>query len=531
MVLYLICFRNTREVVPRPTGKINMRRTLSMVRRNRPLLVLCVGAFFLLGAMFTMNSVSVYYAREIVGNASSLTLLMLAQTVGTIIGASLVAMISEKMGKRGGYVMMAFLAVTGYLIAFFVPSGEGALFVAVVAWFLLGLGFGGTNALMFSMQADTVDYGEWKTGIRAEGGSYSILSFVRKCGQGLGGAIGGSVIAAFGYVAGAAAQPEQAAFGIRVATGAIPALLGVVAALVLLAYPLTTRKHEELVGELSERRTRGAITGDGDAAAVTVPSVGDRRVTTLGGEGTQAPVVTIFEHYGSGGTVIGPKVAELLGVPFMGQAFSSDEVAQMNLESLRSGGALSRWMRNVDYAGTTDADLARAAGVSSDHRMVIDNTRQVIDAVRDGGVVLGHNGQAILARTVGALHVRLTAPQEMRTQRVMHLTGTDDPAAALRRQEHEDQVRAEMSKRLHRLDPHDDDHYDLVINTGTFTFEQVAQLIVEVYRSKYPQAGPDQGGDAAVDPNVSLTGEMLVLTAGEAEDYVARPPREGEEPS
>lgn len=90
--------------------------------------------------------------------------------------------------------------------------------------------------------------------------------------------------------------------------------------------------------------------------------------------------------------------------------------------------------------------------------------------------------------------MRLTAPLEMRTQRIMYLTGTDDPDAALRRPEHEDQVRAEMSKRLHRLEPHDDDHYDLVINTGTFTFEQVAQLIVDVYRSKYPQAGPAATG-------------------------------------
>ena len=56
---------------------------------------------------------------------------------------------------------------------------------------MLGLGLGAINTLIFALQADTVDYGEWKTGVRAEGGSYAVLSFTRKVGQGVGGAAGG----------------------------------------------------------------------------------------------------------------------------------------------------------------------------------------------------------------------------------------------------------------------------------------------------------------------------------------------------
>jgi glucuronide carrier protein len=44
------------------------------------------------------------------------------------------------------------------------------------------------NTLIFAIQPDTVDYGEWKTGIRGEGSAYSVLSFTRKVGQGVGGA-------------------------------------------------------------------------------------------------------------------------------------------------------------------------------------------------------------------------------------------------------------------------------------------------------------------------------------------------------
>ena len=60
--------------------------------------------------------------------------------------------------------------------------------IGIACFGVLGFGLGVINTLIFALQADTVDYGEWKSGVRAEGGSYSVLSFTRKAGQGIGGA-------------------------------------------------------------------------------------------------------------------------------------------------------------------------------------------------------------------------------------------------------------------------------------------------------------------------------------------------------
>ncbi len=260
VILYLVCFANTRETVPRSPGKVRLSNTLKMVGQNKPLLVLCLGALFLLAAMFTMNAVSMYYARYVLGNAGWYTFLMLAQSVGTIAAASLVPTITIRFGKRKGYVAMAFIAVVSYVLIVVVPGGAGTatLIVAIIAWLLLGIGVGGTNALMFSMQADTVDFGEWKTGTRSEGGSYSILSFVRKVGQGVGGFVGGAVIGAFGYVAKAPEQSAEALWGIRLATGLVPAVLGIIAALVIWFYPHSEERHVQVVADLTERRARRA---------------------------------------------------------------------------------------------------------------------------------------------------------------------------------------------------------------------------------------------------------------------------------
>ncbi|MPV38308.1 MFS transporter [Georgenia subflava] len=484
VVLYLLCFRNTREVVPRSPGKVKLARTLSMVRHNKPLLVLCAGAFFLLGAMFTMSAVGMYYARDVLGNAGYFTFLMLGQTVGTVLAASLVPTITVRLGKRGGYVTMAGVAVLGYVLVFLVPAGGQALLIAIIAWFIFGVGSGGSNALMFSMQADTVDYGEWRTGVRSEGGSYSVLSFVRKSGQGLGGAIGAAVIGAFGYVAAAPTQTADAVLGIRVATGAVPAVLGVVAALIMLLYPLTTQQHRELVAELTERRTQGVAATTGGGAVPADAQLGDGRTTIVTSRGIR-PVVTFFGEYGSGATTIAARVAERLDVPFVGQAMSSAQVAATAPAGLRSAGAWERFVRSVAYTATNDTDLARGAEATSDYAMVVENTRSVIDSLRDGGVLVGRNGTVILGKAVGALHIRLTAPTELRVSRVAADVGVA-PERARELVAHEDEIRAEISRRLYGWDPDDEEHYDLVINTGTFTYGHVVDLIIEAYRHKYP---------------------------------------------
>ena len=484
IILYLICFANTREVVPRSENKVSLRTTLGMIKRNKPLLTLCLGAFFLLSAMFTMNAVGMYYARYVLGNAGWFTFLMLAQTVGTILIASFVPQITARFGKRNGYIAAGLVAIAGYLLIFFMPGGS--LLLGIIAWFLLGVGTGGTNSLMFSMQADTVDYGEWVSNTRAEGGSYSILSFIRKCGQGLGGWVGGAVVAVFGYVAKADTQSAEALQGIRIATGAVPAILAALALVVMFFYRLDADRHAQVVVELNKRRTQEAVAEHAGVPAdrIVTGNVGDGRTMRIRKEGEAVPpIVTVFGQRGSGASEIAPALAEKLGVPYVEQRFSSKTLSQVDRNTLISDSAFSRWMRSV----SVDND---AAGIAADREIAANNTAYVLEAVDNGGVLLGRNGAIVLRHVVGALHVRLVAPLGKRVERVMFKTGLG--AADAEEQCHaEARLRAEMARALYQWDPNTDESYDLVLNTSSVTYDQIVDIIADVYYDKYPQAKRD----------------------------------------
>ena len=158
--------------------------------------------------------------------------------------------------------VVAAVAAVGFALA---PASIPALGIACYG--VLGVGFGAINALIFALQADTVEYGEWKSGVRAEGASYAVLSFTRKAGQGIGGAAAAYTIGIGGYVSGAATQTDAAVTSIKVAAGIVPAVAVAAATAVMLAYPLTEKAFRAVVAELAERRAARAVSGAGGRRA------------------------------------------------------------------------------------------------------------------------------------------------------------------------------------------------------------------------------------------------------------------------
>ena len=250
--LYLWCFTTSRETVRRDVETVSLRETLRMMRHNRPLVLLCAATLLFLSGMFAQQTVAVYYARDVLGNANYYIVLTVVSTAGMILASALVPKAVETAGKKRTYLVAGVIAAASAVGFALAPRSAPA--IAFVCYGVLGIGLGAINTLIFALQADTVDYGEWNSGIRAEGGSYSVLSFTRKTGQGIGGAVAAYTIGLGGYVSGAGAQTGSALTSIRVAAGIIPAAFILAATAVMLVYPLTERAFRAIIAEMAERR-------------------------------------------------------------------------------------------------------------------------------------------------------------------------------------------------------------------------------------------------------------------------------------
>ncbi len=249
--LYMWCFATSKENVQRDVEKVSLRETVKMMRHNRPLILLCASSLLFLAGMFSLQTVAVYYARNVLGDANLYIVLTVVQTVGTIIAAVLIPNAVETIGKKRAYLVSGVIGAAGGVGVAVAPGSIPE--IGIVCYAVLGFGMGAINTLIFSLQADTVDYGEWNSGVRAEGSSYSVLSFTRKAGQGVGGAVAAYTIGIGGYISGASTQTHSALTSIKVAAGALPAGLFLAAAAVMLAYPLTENAFRRMVAEIAER--------------------------------------------------------------------------------------------------------------------------------------------------------------------------------------------------------------------------------------------------------------------------------------
>jgi len=257
LALYLWCFATSREAVRSTAETAGLRETALMIRQNRPLLLLCGATLLFLTGMFSLSAVAVFYARDVLGNADYYIAMTAAQTLAMVAAAALVPAVAARVGKKLAYVLAGAIgaaAAVGFALA---PASLPA--VAIACYGVLGVGLGAINALIFALQADTVEYGEWKSGVRAEGASYAILSFTRKAGQGIGGAAAAYTLGIGGYVSGAPRQTDAAIDSIKFAAGIVPALAVAAAVAVMLAYPLTEKAFRGVVAELAERRAARAV--------------------------------------------------------------------------------------------------------------------------------------------------------------------------------------------------------------------------------------------------------------------------------
>jgi glucuronide carrier protein len=250
--LYLWCFATSKETAARQVAPTRMRETFAMLRHNRPLVVLCGSTLVFLTGQFAIQTVAVYYARDVLGDADLYIVMTVVQTVGMIGAAAAVPAIAGVLGKKRAYLASALLTAAAGLGVALAPGSIPAVGIAVFG--VLGFGLGILNTLTFALQADTVDYGEWQSGVRAEGSSYAVLSFTRKFGQAVGGAAAAWTIGIGGYVSGASDQTDGAVWSIRIASGVLPAVAILGATAGMLAYPLTEEVFRRIVAETAQRR-------------------------------------------------------------------------------------------------------------------------------------------------------------------------------------------------------------------------------------------------------------------------------------
>lgn len=130
--------------------------------------------------------------------------------------------------------------------------------LAVIFWTIGVLGAAIACGMPFAMLADTVDYGEWKTGIHAAGFLTAVGSaFCIQVGSGFGAFLPLEIMDAAGWVPNQQQTP-QALNAISFCFIWLPVIIYVIVAIIMLFYRKYEKMEPQIKAELAERHIQAA---------------------------------------------------------------------------------------------------------------------------------------------------------------------------------------------------------------------------------------------------------------------------------
>jgi GPH family glycoside/pentoside/hexuronide:cation symporter len=257
-VLFLLCFLGTRERVGASTKKEDVppvKVAIAALFKNK-YWYLITGNLIIMAIAISNQGVNIYFAKYWMNNEGLVGLFSMATMGPAFLGILIATPISAKIGGRRNLCLAGnIVAITGIIIQALNPTN----FVMLLTGFILrGFGLSAMMAVSFVMIADVIDYGEWKTGVRAEGLVYSASSFGQKVGTGVGAAILGWTLAFGGFNAAAEVQEKPAMTAILFVLIYLPLILYGISTLLYVLYKL----DKELPGiraDLNQRHKNAAL--------------------------------------------------------------------------------------------------------------------------------------------------------------------------------------------------------------------------------------------------------------------------------
>ncbi|MBL0865551.1 MFS transporter [Pectobacterium carotovorum] len=254
LFMFLFCFATVQERIKPaiPTNdalKADLRDVWKNDQWPRILLLtlcnVCPG--------FIRMAATMYYVTWVMGKSASFASLFISLgVVGMMFGSALAKPLTDRFCKLKVFFWVNIvLAIFSSAFYFFNPHLTSFI---LVMYFLLNVLHQIPSPLHWSLMADVDDYGEWKTGKRITGISFSGNLFFLKVGLAIAGAMVGFLLSYYGYDANAPQQNAEAMNGIIMLFTLIPGVGYLITAGVVRLLKVDRELMQQIQIDLEKRR-------------------------------------------------------------------------------------------------------------------------------------------------------------------------------------------------------------------------------------------------------------------------------------
>lgn len=238
-----------------PTHLSRAKQDVLDLASNTPWLILLgIGFLTMMFNGIKIGAVA-YYFKYYVGDELLAGQYFIGLLVISVIGALATSTMTRWVGRKALFIIALIASSVLTALLYFVPEDQLIVIfsVGISAEFFAAI----MPTLFFAMLGDAADYSEWRTGRRATGLIFSAGTFVQKTGGGFAGALMLLVLGFYGYDGADISTVDNSIPGMILLMSFIPAVFGVLGALLMMAYPLNDRTQQQITAELTLRRSQG----------------------------------------------------------------------------------------------------------------------------------------------------------------------------------------------------------------------------------------------------------------------------------
>ncbi len=248
--LTLITFFFSEEKVKHNTKeKMTFKKVLILIKANRELRLLLASMLMIETVNVFKFTFTLFYLEYTMKIKELIPLMLGLYLICTVIGSIISPSLSRKIGKKQVTILGA-LVVSFTGICMFLTGYSNITMVFVWNSFQ-AIGYGAMMIAQTTMIMDCVEYGQYLTGIRAEGMVFSTNIFKTKVASAIGGGIGALGLSMIGFVS-HTNQTVTTMNGMHNLFTIIPGMLSLLSIIPILFYTLTEEKYDEIVLSLEK---------------------------------------------------------------------------------------------------------------------------------------------------------------------------------------------------------------------------------------------------------------------------------------
>ena len=248
-------FVKEREFNFSPTQIPSFSKVAKSVSQNYPFWIV-FGSILILGSTSIMfNNNLIYFVKYSLELHEYQGLILGVSSGAALLAIPFWAYAALKIGKRNSWMAAMALLLVGFLVFYFYPITSLNELLFVLGF--IGIGNGATGVLFWSMLPDTIEYGEWKTGVRTESSLYGFMTFAQKGAIAFAAILLGMALTQIGFEPNQI-QSEETLSGLKFIMTWIP-LTGIFISFILVSfYPIDKSFHQKLIHEINLRKLDNA---------------------------------------------------------------------------------------------------------------------------------------------------------------------------------------------------------------------------------------------------------------------------------